>query len=78
MKYEVPKFDGETSVSLWKIRMQLSLVLQGQWKTIKEKFSSDSGESKIELKDKVLIAIFMSVTDNVLHESLDEKMLFTA
>ena len=65
-KYEVPKFDGGTSFSLWKIRMRSSLMLQGLWKAVEEKFSGVSEESKVELQEKALSAIFMSVTDNVL------------
>src|SRR3954471_5457314 len=73
-KYEVPKFDGGTSFSLWKIRMRSSLVLQGLWKAIEEKFSDDSSESeKLDLKERALGAIFMSVTDNVLREIAGEK-----
>src|SRR3954465_981800 len=72
-KYEVPKFDGGTSFSLWKIRMKSSLVLQGLWKAVEEKFSGVSEESKVELKEKALSAIFMSVTDSVLREIADQE-----
>src|SRR3954471_19451833 len=73
-KYEVPKFDGGTSFSLWKIRMRSSLVLQGLWNAIEEKFSDDSSESeKLNLKERALGAIFISVTDNVLREIAGEK-----
>src|SRR3954470_20911818 len=73
-KYKVPKFDGGTSFSLWKIRMRLSLVLQGLWKAIEEKLSDDSTESKkLDLKERALGAVFMSVTDNVLREIAGEK-----
>src|SRR3954469_2466121 len=71
-KYEVPKFDGGTSFSLWKIRMKSALTLQGLWKSVVEKFKEDSDESKkADLKKKALSAIFMSVTDNVLREIVD-------
>src|SRR3954467_5028242 len=72
-KYEVPKFDGGTSFSLWKIRMRSSLMLQGLWKTVEEKFSWVSEESKVKLQERALSAIFMSVTDNVLREIATEK-----
>src|SRR3954471_4876543 len=72
-KYEVPKFDGGTSFSLWKSRMKSSLVLQGLWKAVEEKFSGVSEESKVELKEKALSAIFMSVTDSVLREIADQE-----
>src|SRR3954462_4396207 len=73
-KYEVSKFHGGTSFSLWKIRMRSSLVLQGLRKAIEEKFSDDSTESeKLDLKERALGAIFMSVTDNVLREIAGEK-----
>src|SRR5438270_13349774 len=73
-KYEVPKFDGGTSFSLWKIRMKSALTLQGLWKAVVEKFDEDSDESKkVVLKKRALSAIFMSVTDNVLREIANEK-----
>ena len=72
-KYEVPKFDGGTSFSLWKIRMRSSLMLQGLWKAVEEKFSGVSEESKVELQERALSAIFMSVTDSVLREIATEK-----
>src|SRR5436190_1679331 len=73
-KYEVPKFDGGTSFSLWKIRMKFALPLQGLWKAVVEKFDEDSDEiKKADLKERALSAIFMSVTDNVLREIADEE-----
>src|SRR4051812_12201380 len=65
-KYEVPKFDGGTSFSLWKIRMKSTLTLQGLWQAVMEKFDEDSDESKkADLKERALSAIFISVTNNV-------------
>src|SRR3954466_5088207 len=72
-KYEVPKFDEGTSFSFWKIRMQSSLMLQGLWKAVEEKFFGVSDESKVELQERALNAIFMSVTDNVLREIATKK-----
>src|SRR3954464_8477402 len=72
-KYEVSKFDGGTSFSLWKIRMRPSLMLQGLWKAVEEKFFGVSEESNVELQKRALSAIFMSVTDNVLREIATEK-----
>ena len=67
-------FDGGTSFSLWKIRMRSSLVLQGLWKAIEKKFSDNSTESeKLDLKERALGAIFMSLTDNILREIAREK-----
>src|SRR3954471_17495988 len=77
-KYEVPKFDGGTSFSLWKIRMRSSLMLQGLWKVVEEKFFGVSEESKVELQERSLSAIFMSVTDNVMREIATEKTTFDA
>src|SRR2546430_16665467 len=73
-KYEVPKFDGGTSFSLWKIRMKSALTLQGLWKAVVEKFDEDSDEiKKADLKERALNDIFISVTDNVLCEIADEE-----
>src|SRR5437588_8144274 len=73
-KYEVPKFDGGTSFSLWKIRIKSALKLEGLWKAVVEKFDEDSDAfKKADLKEMALSAIFMSVTDNVLREIADEE-----
>src|SRR3954464_2023494 len=72
-KYEVPKFYLGMSFSLWKIRMWYSLMLQGLWKAVEEKFYGVSEESKVELKERALSAIFMSVTDSVLREIATKK-----
>src|SRR4051812_18399923 len=72
-KYEVLKFDGGTSFSLWKIRMRSSLMLKGLWKAVEEKFSGVSEESKVELQERAISAIFMRVTDNILREIATEK-----
>src|SRR2546430_11493298 len=73
-KYEIPKFDGGTSFSVWKIRMKSALTLQGLWKAVVEKFDENSDEiQKADLKERALSAIFMSVTDNVLREIADEE-----
>ena len=72
-KYEVPKFDGMTSFSLSKIRMKSSMVFQGLWKAVEGKFFGVSEESKVELKEQALSAIFMSVTDSVLREIADQE-----
>src|SRR4051812_40076825 len=78
-KYKILKFDGGTSFSLWKIWMRSSLVLQGLWKAIEENFSEDLTESKkLDLKERALGALFMSVTDNVLHEIAGEKFTSAA
>lgn len=54
--------------------MRTFLILQGLWKTIKEKFPVDSNElGQTDLKKRTLNVIFMSVTDNVLHEIAGEK-----
>src|SRR3954462_1863865 len=73
VKNEVPKFDGGTSFSLCKIRMRSSLIPQGLWKAVEENFFGVSEESKVELQERALSAIFMSVTDNVLREIATEK-----
>ena len=68
-KYEVEKFDGGSSFSLWKIRMKSSLVLQGLWKAIDEDFPEEMKEAeKAYLKERSLSVIFMSVTDSVLRK----------
>src|SRR4051812_38434011 len=73
-KYEVPKFDGGTTFSLWKIRMKAALTLQGLWKAVVEKFDEDSDESKkADLKERAISAIFISMTDNVLRKIANEE-----
>src|SRR5436190_15287490 len=53
--------------------MRSSLMLQGLWKAVEEKFFGVSEKSKIELQERALSAIFMSMTDNVLREIATEK-----
>src|SRR4051812_5811666 len=54
--------------------MKSTLILQGLWKAVVEKFDRDSDEfKKADLKERVLNAIFMSVTDNVLREIADKE-----
>lgn len=66
-KYEIEKFNRGSSFSLWMIRMRSSLLLQGLWKAIKEVFLEELKElEKVELRERALSEIFMSITDNVL------------
>ena len=53
--------------------MKLSLVFQGLWIAVDEKFSRVSEESKVELKEHALSVIFMRVTDSVLREIADQE-----
>src|SRR5436190_799356 len=53
--------------------MRSSLMLQGLWKAVEEKFSEVSEESKVELQKRAISAIFKSMTDNVLREIVTEK-----
>src|SRR5436190_9476510 len=54
--------------------MRSSLMLQGLWKAVEEKFSGVSEESKVELQERALSAIFMNVADSVLRDIATEKM----
>src|SRR3954463_870272 len=53
--------------------MKSDLTLEGLWKAVAENFDGALEESKADLKKKSLSTIFMSMTDNVLHEITDEK-----
>ncbi len=73
-KYEIEKFDGESSFSLWKIKIKYSLILQGLCKAIEDNFPKGMKEAeKADLKERALSAIFMSVTNNVLREIAGES-----
>ncbi|XP_073112178.1 uncharacterized protein [Elaeis guineensis] len=75
-KYEVEKFNGGSSFSLWKIKIKSSLILQGLWKAVENNFLEGMKEAdKANLKERALSAIFMSVTDNVLREIASEKLV---
>lgn len=54
------------------------MVLQGLWTSVKEKFSGNSEESKVELQEKILSAIFMSMGNSVLREIATEIMTSNA
>ncbi len=73
-KYEMEKFDSGSSFSLWKIKIKSSLILQGLWKVIEDNFSGGMKKAKkVDMKERALSAIFMSVTDNVLRKIAGES-----
>ncbi len=75
IKYEVEKFDGALSFSLWKIKIKSFLILQGLWKAIEVNFLEGIKEAeKVDMKERAFSVIFMSVTDNVLHEITGESL----
>jgi hypothetical protein len=63
VKYEVEKFDGHNSFSLWLIKK----ILDG------EVPSTSSMEERKELEEKAHNAILLSLSDGVLREVVDEK-----
>ena len=68
-KYEVEKFTGKNSFSLWRIKMRAMLVQQGLLKALsgKEKLPSTlSDEQKDEMLEKAHSAILLALGDEVL------------
>ncbi len=73
------KFDSGSSFSLWKIKIKSSLILQGLWKAIEDNFPEGMKEAeKANMKERVLSAIFKSITDNVLPEIAGKSLVFAA
>ncbi len=78
-KYELEKFDGGSSFSLWKIKIKSSLILQDLWKAMEDNFPKGIKEvEKTNLNERALSAIFMSVTDDVLRETASESSTYVA
>ena len=74
-KYEVEKFDGQNSFSLWRVKMRTLLTQQGLYKTVlgKDKLSATMKEDEREELDiKALSAIKLCLSNEVLREVADE------
>src|SRR4051812_47359767 len=65
-KHMLPKFDGQTDFGLWKTEIRKFRVRQELWEAIEEKISGTSDGSTVEMKEKALSYIVLSVTNNIL------------
>ncbi|KAB1211558.1 Retrovirus-related Pol polyprotein from transposon TNT 1-94 [Morella rubra] len=80
-KFEVEKFDGENSFSLWRIKMRALLRQQGLAEILDDKApiwgnEEDSSKAKEEfaaLEEKAHSAIMLSLSDGVLRDVTDEE-----
>ena len=72
-KFEVEKFDGQNSFSLWRIKMKALLRQQGLSKVLEVSISEDSPAPSKEEEEKVHSAILLSLSDGVLREVADEE-----
>ncbi|PPR84446.1 hypothetical protein GOBAR_AA36262 [Gossypium barbadense] len=75
-KYDVEKFTGKNSFSLWRIKMRAVLVQQGLLKALsgKDKLPSTlSEEQKDDMLERAHSAILLCLGDEVLREVADEK-----
>jgi hypothetical protein len=73
-KFEVEKFDGQNSFSLWRIKMQALLRQQGLVKILDgEVPSTSSTKERKELEEKAHSIILLSLKDGVLREVTDEE-----
>lgn len=73
-KFEIEKFTGKNSFSLWHIKMRAILVQQGLVKALdgKEKLpSSLTSKQKDEVMEKAHSAILLNLGDEVLREVVD-------
>ena len=80
VKFEVEKFDGHNSFSLWHIKMQALLRQQGLAKVLKPQEEKKNGITAIdeivergELEEKAHNIILLSLSDGVLREVADEE-----
>nr|GEV25340.1 retrotransposon protein, putative, Ty1-copia subclass [Tanacetum cinerariifolium] len=74
-KFDLEKFNGSNDFTLWKVKMRALLVQQGCAVALegKDKFPNDTKEEvKKEIMAKAHSVIFLSVTDEVLREVLDQ------
>jgi hypothetical protein len=78
-KFEVKKFDGHNSFSLWRIKMRALLRQQGLAKVLEPKekrigiTTIDEIVERRELEEKAHIIILLSLSDGVLREVVDEE-----
>jgi hypothetical protein len=73
-KFEVKKFDGQNSFSLWRIKMRALLQQQGLAKILDGKMpSTSSKEECAKLEEKAHNLILLSLLDGVLREVADEE-----
>ena len=73
-KFEVEKFDGQNSFSLWRIKMRALLRQQGLAKILDGKMpSTSSKEERAKLEEKAHNLILLSLSDGVLREVADEE-----
>lgn len=75
-KYEVEKFHGKNNFSLWQRRMKDLLIQQGVYKALlgeankPEKMDDDDWE---EMDAKAASAIRLNLSDEVIHNVIDEE-----
>jgi hypothetical protein len=73
-KFEVEKFDGYNSFSLWRIKMRALLRQQGLAKILDgEVLSTSSMEERKKLEEKSHSIILFSFSDEVLREVTNEE-----
>ena len=75
-RFEIEKFDGETNVNLWQVRMMAILVQSGLKKVVTGKKPENLNKTEWEeLDEKALSAIQLCLANTVLQEVLMEKTL---
>jgi hypothetical protein len=72
-KFEVEKFDGHNSFSLWLLKMRALLRQQGLAKILNGEVPSTSTEEMKEFDEKAYSAILLSLSNGVLREVADEE-----
>jgi hypothetical protein len=72
-KFEVEKFDGHNSFSLWLLKMRALLRQQGSAKILNGEVPSTSTEEMKEFDEKAYSAILLSLSNGVLREVADEE-----
>jgi hypothetical protein len=78
-KFEVEKFDGQNSFSLWRIKMQALLRQQGLTKILEPSKeiigikAIEEIEEYAELEEKAHNAILLFLSNGVLREVADEE-----
>ncbi|GKU92526.1 hypothetical protein SLEP1_g6239 [Rubroshorea leprosula] len=75
-KYEIEKFNGGKNFNLWRLKMRAMLIQQGLWKALEREARLPKTlpkEDKIDLKERALSAIQLSLSDEVLGEVAEEN-----
>ena len=72
-KFDIEKFDSNSNLSLWQVRILAMLVEHGLKKALGTKPNSMEDDEWVEIDEKALTIIQLYLSNNVLQELLFKK-----